>query len=367
MNNLHDNNTIKPNQPVMRGYLSNDETRPKQPVKSKQNFQKILDHANQQEEELAIAEEKEEEQPVSVFDLARNKKKLNIKSQKQLNSGTALTKSDSIDDDSISDESALGEANETLSPFDEANGLARKKRFEIPSQSPLPDDDDMIAAADEQASLMSQATKNLVKKENPYGALSRYAQEGEQEGVFLKDKKIQANKKTGDAITNPSEIAYNGFTTQSISINPTGDSIQQDIDSHSFTLRQIIDKMVESIQVIQKEGLTETVVSLRYPPILEGATLTLSATDAAQKQFNIAFSSLTESAKAFLDARLIKDSLSNALEQQGFLVNTLITTTAPEITINPDQAAANQKQERNPEDPNERSRQKNQKRQGQLG
>ena len=339
MNNINDNNTIKPNQPVARSYIASDDERPKNPVKSKKNFQKILDNdsSNSLDNELSGVESEEERESFSLFDLAKPKKKPEFKNPLTLMSDTPENV----------EESLAESINESGSLLKEADLVARKKRFEIPTPPLSANDDDMIAAAEEQSSALSQP--QTIKKQPPLSRVPTEKEDG-QDG-FLENQKIESNKKTNVPTDPKADISYAGLSTQSIAINQADDSSQQDAGSHSFAMRQIIDKLVDSITVVQKEGLTETVVSLRHPPLLEGATLTLTATDEAKNEFNIVFSSLTEAAKAFLDKRLERDSLSTALGQQGFIVNTLITTTQKEITINPGQTPWDHKREKNPENP----------------
>lgn len=100
------------------------------------------------------------------------------------------------------------------------------------------------------------------------------------------------------------------------------------------SIRDLAAQLIKEIQTIRTEGRTDTVVTLRYPPIFEGATVTLTALDSAKNQFNIAFASLSENAKLLLDNKLANDSLTQALERKGIQVHVIITTTQVEAPLN---------------------------------
>ena len=338
MSNIQDinSNVIRPNQPTRNRDDSIYRTRPSNPPGSQKNFRKILDKEPEGGSgEMAEIEEEEEHLP-SLFDLSQKKGVAN-KMQPIKKPLSAL----------VSQEPILSEDESHLP---EGSGLAvGKKRYEIPTQPPSADGDDMVAVAEQTTILKKEILK---KKSDPTNELSG--------SMILQDKKEkdQVSSSTGlGTAVDPRAILAGGVVAQQILADNKGDSHQDGMGSHTFTMHQVISKVVEAIQVIEKSGLTETVVSLRYPPILEGATLTLSTNGDANKAFGIAFSSLTEAGKAFLDMRVTKDSLTHALEQQGFVVNSLTTTTLKEITINADPTPWDQKKERDPDGQEGRSRQ----------
>src|SRR5262249_54268378 len=95
-------------------------------------------------------------------------------------------------------------------------------------------------------------------------------------------------------------------------------------------LQEIINQLVDKVTEMKEGGRTETIVTLKHPPILAGADLTLTAFDSAKGEFNIAFSNLTQAAKNLLDMRVNQESLLLALEKKGYAVHILTTTTLVE-------------------------------------
>ena len=114
-------------------------------------------------------------------------------------------------------------------------------------------------------------------------------------------------------------------------------------------LQQIIDQIVDKVYTLKTQGTTETVMTLRFPPILSGATLTVSAFDSARGEFNITFSDLSPAAKELLDMQQAQNSLQRALQDKGYTVHIVITTTETENRISFDESQP-QQNERDQED-----------------
>ena len=74
---------------------------------------------------------------------------------------------------------------------------------------------------------------------------------------------------------------------------------------------------------------------MRNPPILDGATITLTTTDNAKREVNIAFANLSPDAKMLLDRKLKEDSLTQTLDRKGITVHMLTTTTQAEQPLAP--------------------------------
>jgi hypothetical protein len=110
--------------------------------------------------------------------------------------------------------------------------------------------------------------------------------------------------------------------------NQNSYSLSQQEVPRSTTLKDIAAQIISRIQVLRQEGQVDTTVTLKNPPILEGAQLTITTNDHAQKEFNIKFSSLSPEAKVFLDRKLNEDSLTQTLESKGIIIHMLVTTTA---------------------------------------
>lgn len=100
-------------------------------------------------------------------------------------------------------------------------------------------------------------------------------------------------------------------------------------------LQAIIDQMISKVTEIKQSGKTETEVTLKYPPLFEGAKIVVTSFDSARNEFNISIENLKQQAKDLLDLKVNKDHLLLALEQKGYAVHILSTTTITENRITP--------------------------------
>jgi hypothetical protein len=95
-------------------------------------------------------------------------------------------------------------------------------------------------------------------------------------------------------------------------------------------IQEMIDQIVTNIYTIRVEGKTETLITLKHPPLFEGANLVITAFDTAKGEFNIAFENLTQMAKHFLEMQDNQNALRFALEDKGYVVHIITTTTLTE-------------------------------------
>lgn len=100
-----------------------------------------------------------------------------------------------------------------------------------------------------------------------------------------------------------------------------------------INMQDIIDQLVEKVVQMETSNRTDTIITLKRPPILAGADLIVTGFDSAKGEFNITFQKLTQAAKALLDMRVNQQSLLLALEQKGYAVHIVTTTTIAEINL----------------------------------
>lgn len=98
-------------------------------------------------------------------------------------------------------------------------------------------------------------------------------------------------------------------------------------------IQEIINQMIAKATEMKHSGTTETVLTLKYPPLFEGATIVVTSFDSAKNEFNISIENLTQVAKNLMDMKVNKDSLLLALEQKGYAVHILATTTVQENRV----------------------------------
>lgn len=146
-----------------------------------------------------------------------------------------------------------------------------------------------------------------------------------------KEKEKEGESKTSSRTEKGSEGS--AFTAiQGIGANTEKTTAPKEA-ARSHTIRDLTAQIIDKIQVMRKENQTSTIITLRNPPILAGATITLTAADSAKREFNISFANLSNQAKVFLDQKLKEDPLTDALERKGITVHTLTTTTEKEKII----------------------------------
>lgn len=254
----------------------------------RKDFGKILEDKekeNPEEEEVAVSDEKEE--VPSPFELAGRKKTVK----------------------KTPDASLFG-ANEIRNPFNE-------------SEEGIEDETASMA------NLTDKVDPTLIKQANP--------------DVMVMDHDITSVKKEDSSKAKPTASAFAQENTDLSYINPnaplaafrshespqTGTGTPQ--MSKAETIQKVIDQIVQAIDSIRTTDKTDTVVTLKQPPILEGAHIVITNYKHANNEFNIAFTNLTTVGKTFLDQRLHNDALTIALEQKGLTVHMITTTTLNEL------------------------------------
>lgn len=271
---------VSPIKPVVRRVEKTDEspTRPVAPPKSDKDFKKIASRRERPADTDAPSEEGEEvagvgeeEAPVaSIFALAA------------------------------------------------ASGLKKTK----PDRSALSDGEEMNVA-----DLLKEPKPVLKKKE-----------EGDEEGAWEGEiEKSSAQKKS----TEPSVRSQFGENRPDLAGFPPilrAEEVQQSLSvkvpvDPKPVLRDLAAELIKEIQTLRTGDKTDTIVTLRFPPLFEGATVKLTTMDSAKREFDILFANLSDQAKLLLDNKLANDSLMLALERKGFQVHTIATTTQNDVPL----------------------------------
>lgn len=125
-------------------------------------------------------------------------------------------------------------------------------------------------------------------------------------------------------------------------------------------IQEIINQMIDKVNEIKQTGTTQTIITLKHPPTFEGATIIVTAFDHAKNEFNITIENLTQTGKHLMDQQANKDTLLLALEQKGYAVHILSTTTLAE-----NRPVASLPQQDQPNKQNDESREEKQQRRNQ--
>lgn len=98
-------------------------------------------------------------------------------------------------------------------------------------------------------------------------------------------------------------------------------------------IKELVTQLIDKLYTVQTEGKMETVVTIKHPPMFEGANLVVTSFNSANKEFNIAFENLSPQAKHLLDLQQNRNDLKLALEEKGYGIHIIVTTTEIEHTI----------------------------------
>lgn len=159
--------------------------------------------------------------------------------------------------------------------------------------------------------------------------------EGTSESGGVGSKKPTTGKGEGGKAGAPEFKAEMGGVNAPVQgVNLKSDKAAEAETAPPATIGDIANRIVDKIQVMRAGNETQTTITLRQPPMLEGATITLTASDNAKKEFNIQFANLSNEAQKFLDTRLKGEGgLREALEKKDIVVHVMTTSTQPAETL----------------------------------
>lgn len=371
------------------------------------SFRKTMDkrHPRKDEEELASAAEEKEESP-SLFDLSKTSKS---KSKSSLSGKSSFKESGSSEvtqrpvtakqsQDHGEESNQDQDFGQMTSPDDEIRTASSEQPVELPSsdeelyataeteapetpnmgekvskpQTPqlqttvqtqmknpmgqtLPQPTDTLKQAHAASSLQHPLKVKGAKEEtssfetDKLGGTSKKTKSSKSEGAGSKSE-ISDGKEAAGAVN--SSIQSTGFQTEK--------APESQETARSATIRELATQIIDRIQIMRKGDETQTTITLRHPPVLEGATITLTASDNAKREFNIAFANLTPQAKLLLDRKLREDPLTDTLERKGIIVHMLTTSTQaePTFTVDAGQASRDRQDQQQQQQEQQQRRQK---------
>jgi len=330
---------ITPFRPGIRPPQPTDELKRTGPdsedIVKNERFKRLMRQGSQrptkEEEEFAAVDEREAEPP-SLFDLSANQKAKNksdskkpslfsLSQQKLDEDHPSLTEAMAQEAPPLPGEQDSGEVADSTSQQNE-----KMTQSQINDLAKQPIKDQFIAGELGRQAVMMQSRK--ASPDQPSLESGTTAQSSK------KDKNKVQNREIIDESQEHIDLAAVNPRIQAMQFSNEKAAMQESDMPRSTTLKLIAAQIIERIQVLRSEGQTDTTITLRNPPIFAGAQLTVTAFDHARGEYNIAFSSLSNEAKLFLDRKLNEDSLSQTLERKGFVVHRLITTTQIENPLN---------------------------------
>lgn len=203
-----------------------------------------------------------------------------------------------------------------------------------------------------------------------------------QKNQALKEKASRANSQRGElegaeeklaGLSSKEEKIPSRFPQESVDltyVNPLAlnvkaasergsEDLQKMFPSQKMTVQQLVDALVKSITSIESQGKTDTVVTLKQPPLFAGANVVLTSFETAKGEFNVRFENLSQDAKAFMDMQQNRESLLSSLNEKGYAVHILVATTqveTPKFTETATQQSRDQQQQQQSEDQQQQQR-----------
>jgi hypothetical protein len=276
----------------------------------------------------------------------------------------------SVDEAQSSDEAAMGQP----SLFD-LSAQSRKSKGQLKEEIAAGEDVAKMASSDElptESSGKSAQLKDLYEKiGTPKPFVDQCSTDlSAQADSKAKDRKFTEEVGIAKGDIHEKEQKSPSFARESTDlsyVNPLSINTQNSIESvadqakavpaQKMTTQQLVDAIVKAVSTVAYEGKTDTVVTLKQPPLFEGANIVLTSYESAKGQFNIRFENLSQGAKSFMDMQQNKDSLLFALQQKGYAVHILVSTTMTETPKFVETAQQTQK-DSNAEDQGQNPKQK---------
>ncbi len=126
----------------------------------------------------------------------------------------------------------------------------------------------------------------------------------------------------------PDLTSINPFAGLQTATIEAGKSVSDPMRTNMVEMQELFDQVESQITILSNsKGQTDTTLTLKQPPIFEGASLTVSTDANARGQFNITFENLNPTAKHLIDMTDNQNTLRNNLEQKGYMVHIVIATT----------------------------------------
>ena len=130
-------------------------------------------------------------------------------------------------------------------------------------------------------------------------------------------------KETNIAFTNPFATPVQGVASVNIGSTP---AVQP-----TSNVSEIINSLVSTVTETITGDRTDTTITLKNPPMFEGAQLTVTEYGSAKGEFNISFQNLNNEARNLIDMN--EKSLKTSLEQKGYAVHIVTTENKIEQSI----------------------------------
>lgn len=340
-----DPKNVTPIKPTVDPKSGEQKTRPTTPPKSNKDFSKLVDDrkGSKYSDDTELDTASVDEQPKSPLEMATKKDIGSVAPKSEQQPEKPMPKLQRSDDYRIASRSPepRREVSRTETPKDRVRDKEVSRKDDSRGQEKEIDqseegegirkvqpegEEDLFTSAEKKP--MDKDLSALRGKEIPKGV-----EEGVDKapkGDFGKSK-TEKTSKTESVMAVRTDMPQDipGITTSAPQMNMQAPQAEAPRANMAATIQTLVSEIV----TIQKNGQLDTVVTLKNPPILNGATIKISSFESAQKEVNITFSNLSPQAKMFLDQKLLQSSLIEQLDKRNIVVHQLITTTQPDTAL----------------------------------
>jgi hypothetical protein len=134
---------------------------------------------------------------------------------------------------------------------------------------------------------------------------------------------ITSTKKEEVAVTPTIQIT----SQPEITIKPQ--EATPDVGAAREALLELFKQAVDAVATVVTTATTTTVVTVRYPPIFEGASILVTEYSSAPKQYNITFGNLSPDARRLIEAAGSETQLRQSLIDKGYTLHMMTIEAQP--------------------------------------
>jgi len=112
------------------------------------------------------------------------------------------------------------------------------------------------------------------------------------------------------------------------------ESTQEPRETHRAELHALVEKIAETMATLVSKTDTTIVVTLKHPPLFDGASLIVKQPESAKNEFNITFENLPPQARALIETEANQAQLRQGLIEKGYTLH-MVTIESGILFVNP--------------------------------
>lgn len=182
-----------------------------------------------------------------------------------------------------------------------------------------------------------------------------FSQVNHEARLHKSDEALAKNKKEDPSEDGGMNLGGQKFELSNNIITQTAAVAQS--NKASEIIKALADQLIDHLRIVTDKTQVDTTIQLKAPPLLEGATVTITSYTTARGEFNISFENLTQQAKNMLDMAPNRLALHDALDQKGYTIH-MVTTTTVERNYTPENPGMGERQQRGYDDEQPKQQQK---------